>query len=231
MKILITAGPTREYIDSVRFISNGSSGRTGCLIAHEAAKAGHEVTLVCGPVSVGLPKHRRVCVVPVVSAEEMYRACVRAFADVDAVIMTAAVSDYRPKHRSRTKIKKSDGDETLELERTRDILAELGRRKRNSQVLVGFALEDRSARSAAADKFHRKHLDAILLNGPAALASERNAVHVFDGCEWHAWPEMSKKKLAKHVVTLTQGLCDAVRSVCAEGASKKRRRARRGAER
>ena len=188
MHLVVTAGPTREYLDPVRFLSNGSSGLTGFLAAEAAAARGHRVTLVTGPVALEPPAG--VEVVRVVSAEEMYRAVTSVFPTADAVVMTAAVCDYRPARVSPHKVKKSPGSRALTLVRTPDILAELGRRKQPGQVLIGFALEDRRPRAAARDKLRRKNLDAIVLNSPAALGSERNRVQVLAGGRWTKWPAM-----------------------------------------
>ena len=204
MHLLVTAGPTREAIDPVRFISNRSSGVTGYEIAASAVARGHRVTLVSGPVA--LPAPRGVKLIRVVSADDMYRACMNAFAEVDVTIMTAAVCDYRPKRASLHKIKKTRPVMTLELVRTRDILAELGRRKRPGQILIGFALEDRRGRTAAKAKFTTKNLDAVILNSPAALGAERNKVSIYYDSAWHDWPETSKRALGRRILRLAERL-------------------------
>ena len=176
MHFLITAGPTREPLDPVRFISNRSSGQMGYQVAGAALEAGHQVTLVSGPVSLEPPAGSKV--LSVVTAEEMYEACLRVYGNVDVVVATAAVCDYRPVRISGHKIKKGAETLTLKMVRTQDTLAELGRRK-TRQILVGFALEDRQPKTAARKKFREKKLDAIVLNSPAALSSSRNQVSVF----------------------------------------------------
>lgn len=204
MHILITAGPTREYLDSVRFISNASSGLTGFLTAAAAADRGHRVTLIAGPTACDNP--RGVKVIPVVSADDMYRQVLKAYPKADAVIMTAAVGDYRPATISRYKRKKGREKLILELVPTPDILAELGQRKRK-QVLVGFALEDRAGKTHAMKKFRNKNLDAILLNNPRALGSPRNQVQVFTAAAgWQTWPTMPKKRLGERIVRLAEDL-------------------------
>ncbi len=160
MKILITAGPTREKIDEVRFISNRSSGRMGYALAAAAAAAGHQVTLVSGPVS--LPEPEGVETVKTESAAEMAKAVFSRFGGCNAVIMAAAVADYRPAEIIHGKLKKS-GDLELRLVRTQDILLELGRRKQH-QRLIGFAAESENLLASAADKLKRKNLDWIAAN-------------------------------------------------------------------
>ena len=178
MKLLVTAGPTREFLDDVRFLSNASTGRMGCAIAQAAADAGAQVTLVCGPISGPLPACDTL--VPVTSAEEMRRAVLAGAADADAVIMAAAVADYRPAGRVPGKMRKDEAGLTLPLERTPDILAELGAQK-GRRVLVGFALEaGDDARESALRKLREKRLDLIVLNRPAAMGAERASVELLD---------------------------------------------------
>ena len=162
MKILITAGPTREYIDPVRFITNRSSGKMGYAVAQAALERGCEVVLVTGPVAITPPEGARV--VHVESAAQMAEAVKREAADCDAVVMAAAVADYRPAQVSEHKLKKMPGDMTLRLERTEDILASLGAAKRPGQLLVGFAAETDDLLKNAADKLRRKNLDWIAAN-------------------------------------------------------------------
>jgi len=178
VRVLVTAGPTREYLDDVRFLSNASSGKMGFACAAAAAKAGHDVTLVTGPVA--LPDPARVRVVRVVSADEMYRAVMKAYPGIDAAIATAAVGDYRPASRVAGKIKKSDAPLTLKLVRTRDILGEMGRRK-GDRMLIGFALEVQDAVRHALEKDAKKNLDYIVLNTPRTFASDRMDCQVYRG--------------------------------------------------
>ena len=162
MKILITAGPTREYIDPVRFITNRSSGKMGYAVARAALERGCEVVLVTGPVNIAPPEGARV--VHVESAAEMAAAVKREAADCDAVVMAAAVADYRPARISEHKLKKLPGGMFLELERTEDILASLGAAKQPGQLLVGFAAETDDLLENAAAKLRRKNLDWIAAN-------------------------------------------------------------------
>ena len=161
-KILVTAGPTYEAIDPVRFIGNHSSGKMGYDIAVEAANAGAEVILVSGPTHLKAD-HNGIKVVKVTSAEEMYNACHEYFDTVDAAIAAAAVADYRPKIVASQKIKKAGNSLVLELEKTKDILASLGEKKKQ-QMLIGFALETENEIENAKNKIKKKNLDLIVLN-------------------------------------------------------------------
>ena len=161
-KILITAGPTYEAIDPVRFIGNHSTGKMGFDIAQSAANLGASVVLVSGPTHLKIDNHL-VNVVPVVSAQEMYDACHQYFSDVDVVIAAAAVADYKPKNVALHKIKKEANEFSIELEKTKDILASLGEIKKN-QFLIGFALETENEINNAKAKIQKKNLDLIVLN-------------------------------------------------------------------
>jgi phosphopantothenoylcysteine decarboxylase/phosphopantothenate--cysteine ligase len=178
--ILITAGPTREHIDPVRFISNPSSGKMGFAIAQAAAQRGATVSLISGPSE--LPDPYNVRVIRVTSAKEMADAVFSLFDQADAVIKTAAVSDYRPKIQSDHKIKKGSDDIALTLEKTTDILKELGKRKKD-QVLVGFAAETQSLHAYARQKLLEKNLDFIVGNlvgeADAGFGAETNKVTLF----------------------------------------------------
>lgn len=201
-KVVVTAGPTRERIDPVRFISNHSTGKMGYSLAEAAKEAGAEVLLISGPVSLNAPAG--VNVLKVESAEEMYEAAVSAFDDADVVIKTAAVADYRPKTVYDHKIKKQPGDAVIELERTKDILKELGRRKEN-QVLVGFAAETDHIEEYANRKLHEKNADLIVANNVkaegAGFGTDTNIVSLFkrDGTVTHL-PLMEKKRVAEKII-------------------------------
>jgi len=216
LRWLVTAGPTCEDIDPVRFITNRSSGRMGYALARAAAERGDRVTLVSGPVAIEAPPGCEV--VPVRSAREMHDAVLDRYAETDIVVMAAAVADFRPKAAAPGKIRKTDaapgGVMTLELERTEDILAELGRRK-STQVLIGFALETSAGagaeitddmRASARAKLAEKNLDAVVLNGPAAFGSETSTVEVIDARdaagEPRAWCEATKPEHARRIVDL-----------------------------
>lgn len=161
-KILISAGPTREPLDPVRFFSNHSSGKMGIAIASAMLNAGAEVTLVVGPVSVALPLGVRL--VQVETAAQMFEAMLQHFTNADVCIMCAAVADFTPDQPASQKLKKSKGVESISLKPTVDILAELGRRKLVHQILVGFALETRDALNSATAKLESKNLDLIVVN-------------------------------------------------------------------
>ena len=161
-KILITAGPTYEAIDPVRFIGNHSSGKMGFEIANEAAKLGAEVTLISGPAHLNV-ENKLIRLVRVVSAEEMYNQCHNYFENTDVAIAAAAVADYRPKNVASQKIKKQESSFNIELERTKDILASLSQIKKN-QFLIGFALETENEIENAKAKIQKKNLDLIVLN-------------------------------------------------------------------
>ena len=161
-KILVTAGPTYEAIDPVRFIGNHSSGKMGFDIANEAAKNGAEVILISGPTHLKT-ENSQVNLIRVTSAQEMYEACNLYYKDMDVAIAAAAVADYRPKNVADQKIKKTEATFTIELEKTKDILASLGEQKKN-QFLIGFALETENEIEHAKLKIQKKNLDLIVLN-------------------------------------------------------------------
>ncbi|MBT6745870.1 MAG: bifunctional phosphopantothenoylcysteine decarboxylase/phosphopantothenate--cysteine ligase CoaBC [Flavobacteriales bacterium] len=183
-KILISAGPTHEAIDPVRFIGNHSSGKMGFAIAEEAAVLGAEVELICGPTSITLDI-AGVTVVNVTSAQEMYDACVKRYATADVAIMAAAVADYRPKNVADKKIKKENqtNELVIELEKTPDILKSLGEQKHH-QLLVGFALETDNEEANAKLKMEKKNLDFIILNSlrdkGAGFSTDTNRITILD---------------------------------------------------
>ncbi len=161
-KVLVTAGPTRESIDPVRFITNHSTGKMGYAIAQAAAERGAEVTLVSGPVELIPPKG--VKAVSVVTAEEMYQAVMAEADSQDFIIKAAAVADYRPKTVNAEKTKKKDGELVIELERTKDILLELGARKKPGQCICGFSMETEHVLSNSRKKLEKKNVDMIAAN-------------------------------------------------------------------
>ena len=200
--ILITAGPTREYIDPVRFISNRSSGKMGYAIAQAAIERGAKVTLVSGPVSIAPPNQANL--IKVSTTEEMYRAVLDNFDNATIVIKSAAVCDYRPSVISNQKIKKTSSEMSIELERTQDILAVLGQRK-SSQVLVGFAAETQNLIEYAQDKLERKNLDLIVANDVNALDagfdSDSNRVTMIDrDSNKVELPLMPKREVADYIL-------------------------------
>lgn len=201
-RVLVTAGPTREAIDPVRYITNRSSGKMGYAIALAARERGANVTLVTGPTSLDPPPG--VSVVPVESAAEMFNA-VQRYQDDDVIVMAAAVADYRPTAAADEKIKKTDAPASLELERTDDILGYLGGRRHPTQVLVGFALETRDEMTYARAKLERKNADIIVVNNPttdgARFGGDTNRVAIIrrSGLE-EELPVMSKTAVAHEIL-------------------------------
>jgi len=203
LHVVVSAGPTREYLDPVRFISNPSSGKMGFAVAARALARGARVTLVTGPVSLTLPPGANV--VPVVSAVEMRDAVVAAARDADVVVMTAAVADYRAARPSGEKQAKTADAVTVELTPNPDILAELGARK-GTRVLVGFAMETHAGVERAAGKARRKNADFILLNYPTregtGFGGDENEVTLVRASgESEAWPRMTKADVADRLLT------------------------------
>lgn len=196
-KILISAGPTREKIDPVRFITNRSSGKMGYALAASAVEYADKVVLVSGPVSLQVPSG--VNCIQIESAAEMADAMFHESTDADLIIMCAAVADYRPKIVHENKMKKSDGDLTLVLERTVDILQTLGKNKRSGQILAGFAAETNDILQNAQSKLERKNLDYIIANDVSSssqggFAVDNNAVTIIDRSGHHEKIELCPKK-------------------------------------
>ena len=200
MRVVVSAGPTREHLDDVRYLTSPSSGRMGFAVAAAARRAGHSVVLVSGPVS--LPDPAGVKVVLVVSALEMRRAVLAAFRRADALVMTAAVSDYRPARRRPGKWKKGAARISLPLVRNPDILAEAGRRK-GGRVCIGFAVEVQAALQGAKDKIRRKRLDALCLCSPDAFGRDRADYRIlFPDNRLERLPGVRKTALARRIVAL-----------------------------
>jgi len=202
-KILITAGPTYEAIDPVRFIGNHSSGKMGYAIATESAKLGAEVILVSGPTNLDI-SNTLVKILRVTSAKEMYHAVNDAFPEVDIAILSAAVADFRPKKVASQKIKKSEDDLTLALEKTEDILASLGAKKQ-SQFLVGFALETENELENAKSKLKKKNLDLIVLNSlndeGVGFGADTNKVTLIDSDnKTYPYGVRNKSEVARDII-------------------------------
>ena len=210
MRFLVTAGPTREYIDDVRFISNPSSGRMGYAVASAAVAAGHAAILVAGPTGLATPTG--VQVVPVTSTQEMFDAVMSRAQDADAFVAAAAPCDYCPARRQTGKLKKDTASRTLRLVRTPDVLKEVGRRKQR-QAVIGFALEVQDARANAIEKLERKKLDAIVLNAPCAFGAEEISATVIlaNGSE-EVLSGVSKGELARRLVTLAESIWKAAKA-------------------
>ena len=199
MRILITAGPTREYLDDVRYLSNASSGRMGYALAAEAVTRGHEVILVSGPVDLAPPKGCDVRFVQ--TTEEMRQACDQAFATCDGVIAAAAVCDYKPSQRVVGKMSKTGEPITIDLIETDDVLAGLGQKK-DGRWIVGFALEATNSRENALQKLRAKNCDVVVLNDPSAIGSTTNSVELIDdsGQPIESWSG-SKEEVARQLLS------------------------------
>ncbi|MCM3672925.1 bifunctional phosphopantothenoylcysteine decarboxylase/phosphopantothenate--cysteine ligase CoaBC [Peribacillus simplex] len=201
-KYLITAGPTREAIDPVRYVTNHSSGKMGYALAEQAIEMGAEVTLITGPVNLTPPS--KAIVIPVESAADMYDAVFDQFDSSDVVIMTAAVADYKPKIYHAQKMKKQPGENVIEFERTKDILKELGENKTH-QILVGFAAETNNVEEYARGKLVKKKADMIVANNVtvagAGFGTDTNIVTIYDkdGSATEL-PKMSKADIAKSIL-------------------------------
>lgn len=202
-QVLITAGPTREAIDPIRFLTNHSTGKMGYALAEEALKLGAEVTLISGPVNIAAPT--KVTLVHVESAAQMYDAAWTHYQTADVVIGTAAVADYKPKVYHQQKMKKQPGDNIIELERTKDILQELGHAKTH-QLIVGFAAETNSVEEYAKEKLVKKNADMIVANNVtiagAGFGTDTNLVTIFkrDG-QAVALPMLTKTETARRILT------------------------------
>lgn len=181
-KILVTAGPTREPIDPVRFISNHSSGKMGVSLATAFVNEGAVVTLVAGPIQLTIPSSIKL--ISVETADEMYQQCIQLFPDADIAVMAAAVADYTPSNPADIKVKKKQDDLNLLMTKTIDILAECGKIKKAHQLLIGFALETDHELENAKDKLERKNLDLIVLNSlkdeGAGFATDTNKITLID---------------------------------------------------
>ena len=203
-KVLVTAGPTYEPLDPVRFIGNHSSGKMGIALSEELAKRGASVQLVMGP-SPSVINRQGVKVHKVQTAEQMYDACVKEFQDADIAIMSAAVADYTPSNKSPEKIKKQADILSVELKKTKDILKALGEKKYNGQLLVGFALETENERENAIGKLKLKNADLIVLNSlkdeGAGFGHDTNKITIFEkGGNEISYDRKPKQQVAKDIV-------------------------------
>ena len=202
-RVMITAGPTYEKIDPVRFIGNYSSGKMGFALAEECARRGAQVTLITGPVQLKT-QHSGIIRVDVESAEEMYKAAQAHFPDADAGILCAAVADYRPETVADKKIKREKEELTLHLRATQDIAASLGAIKRKQQCLVGFALETNNEQQNAEGKLERKNFDFIVLNSlndaGAGFRHDTNKISIIDRKGRTDYPLKSKTEVAQDII-------------------------------
>ena len=211
MKILITAGPTYERIDPVRFIGNYSSGKMGYAIADACADAGHEVTLVSGPVQIK-PQNPNVMVVKVESAAQMLDAVMKYFSAADGAVLCAAVADFTPISVADKKIKREGDNLVIELKPTADIAATVGKAKKDNQFLVGFALETNDEEAHAIDKMRRKNLDFIVLNSlndkEACFGYDTNKITIIRNTgEMKRFPLKSKKLVALDILNEINSIC------------------------
>ncbi len=204
-KILVTAGATQEAIDPVRYITNHSTGKMGYALARQAARRGAEVTLVTGPTSLEQPMFAEV--VPVVTAGDMYREVLARAAEADIIIKAAAVADYRPAETAEDKIKKSAGDASIALERTRDILGELGSRKARGELgafLCGFSMETRDLEENSRAKLKKKNLDMVAANSlrveGAGFGTDTNVITLITDSEVRCLPKMAKEEAADKIL-------------------------------
>lgn len=203
-KVMITAGPTYEKIDPVRFIGNHSSGKMGYAIAEECAKRGADVTLISGPVNLEV-NHPNIKRIDVESAEEMYDSAHQCFTDTDVAVLCAAVADYTPLKKSDVKMKReNESNLKIELVATKDIAASLGSVKKDSQMLVGFALETNNEEANAKDKLERKNLDFIVLNSlndkGAGFKCDTNKISIIDRQRRTDYELKSKSEVANDII-------------------------------
>ena len=207
MRILITAGGTREYIDPVRFISNASSGRMGIELARAAFNAGHKVTLIA-TVPCGLQLRNKARIIQVENASEMFEAVKKHFVNCDCLIMSAAVADYTPVKKSKVKIKKQNNNLTIKFKTTRDILKWAGmnkniKRKNKNRMVVGFALEDDNLLENAERKLKEKKLDMIIANDISAIGNKKSSVYIkIKNLPWLEFVELSKKITSRRIIKL-----------------------------
>ena len=208
MRMIVTAGPTREYLDPVRFLSNRSTGKMGYAIAVAAQQRGHDVHLISGPVVIAPPD--AVHCTQIGSAQEMHDAVLQHLHQADVLVMCAAVADWRPRQIATSKLKKHEMEATLQLERTADILEAVKLRRRPDQLIVGFAAETDAVLDHARDKLMRKGLDAIVANdvsrADAGFGVDTNAVTLITRAgECETFPLMSKQLVAQKLIAWIEG--------------------------
>jgi phosphopantothenoylcysteine decarboxylase/phosphopantothenate--cysteine ligase len=200
-KILITAGPTQESLDPVRYLTNHSTGKMGYAIAKIAANRGADVILISGPVNIPVPNHIKV--INVISAKEMFEAVKKEYMNCDIIIKSAAVADYRPKFYNEDKLKKKDGELNIEFEKTDDILKYLGENKKEGQVLIGFSMETTNLIENSKEKLIKKNLDMIVANNlkdkGAGFGTDTNLVTLITKNENKKLPLMSKENVGDEI--------------------------------
>ena len=200
-KILITAGPTQEALDPVRYLTNHSTGKMGYAIAKVASNRGADVILISGPVNIPVPNH--VKIINIVSAKDMFEAVKKEYMNCDIIIKSAAVADYRPKFYNEDKLKKKDGELNIELEKTDDILKYLGENKKEGQILVGFSMETTNLIENSKEKLFKKNLDMIVANNlkdkGAGFGTDTNLVTLITKKENKKLPLMNKEKVGDEI--------------------------------
>ena len=200
-KILITAGPTQEALDPVRYLTNHSTGKMGYAIAKVAANRGADVILISGPVNIPIPHH--VKIINIISAKDMFEAVKKEFSSCDIIIKSAAVADYRPKFYNENKIKKKENELNIELEKTDDILKYLGENKKEKQILVGFSMETTNVIENSKEKLIKKNLDMIVANNlkdkGAGFGTDTNKVTFITKNESKQLPLMSKEEVGNEI--------------------------------
>ena len=200
-KILITAGPTQEALDPVRYLTNHSTGKMGYAIAKVAANRGADVILISGPVNIPIPHH--VKIINIISAKDMFEAVKKEFSSCDIIIKSAAVADYRPKFYNENKIKKKENELNIELEKTDDILKYLGENKKGKQILVGFSMETTNVIENSKEKLIKKNLDMIVANNlkdkGAGFGTDTNKVTFISKNESKQLPLMSKEEVGNEI--------------------------------
>jgi len=206
MRILITAGGTREYIDPVRFISNASSGKMGYALAKAAIKAGHRVTMITTVEKSNFKfQISNFKLIIVQTAAQMFETVKKHFEKCDCLIMAAAVADYTPARPAKTKIRKTNKSLTIKLELTADILKWAGIHKKKNQVVVGFALEDRNVRARAEKKLKEKNLDMIIANTPGTIGSDKTTAHIKTAeSNWTKIEDSTKSATAGSIIRMVE---------------------------
>jgi len=207
MRILITAGGTREYIDPVRFISNASTGKMGYALARAALIAGHKVTLVTTLEKSKIKNQKsKMRIIPVETASEMFDAVKKYFPRCDCLIMAAAVADYTPSRPAKTKTKRENKPLTIKLKPTPDIAKWAGNHKKKGQIVIGFALEDKALLNRAEKKLKEKRLDMIIANTTTAIGADKITIQIkTPERKWLKIPKASKTVLARKIVSLMEG--------------------------
>jgi phosphopantothenoylcysteine decarboxylase/phosphopantothenate--cysteine ligase len=207
MRILITAGGTREYIDPVRFISNASTGKMGYALARAALIAGHKVTLVTTLEKSKIKNQKsEMRIIPVETASEMFDAVKKYFPRCDCLIMAAAVADYTPARPAKTKTKRENKTLTIKLTPTPDIAKWAGNHKKKGQIVIGFALEDKALRNRAEKKLKEKCLDMIIANTTTAIGADKITIQIkTPERKWLKLPKASKTVLARKIISLIEG--------------------------